>query len=324
MKSKKLSIVIPVYNVEEFLVNNIESLLHQTYMNLELIYVDDGSTDNSAAILDEYAAKDHRILIIHNSNHGVSYTRNCGINHATGDYITFVDGDDYVDSNYAEYLIGLIQHDDADIAISLNHHINDSKDQERNLFIKRYKSSDIIDSIYLNKIYMAVWNKIYSLDYINRLNIRFDESIWYAEGMHFNIQCLVHSDYIIAGNMKVYHYISNPNSAMRKGFNINNEKCALKSLDYQRDILRKNMYDTQCLEFHYMMVNFMILCGILENKFENIYSNEITECKDNLKLRKKIPLCIELNLKQKIKWFVIGCFPKQMARRDVSVHAHEK
>lgn len=102
---KKISIIVPVYQAEKYISKCIESIVNQTYKNLEIILIDDGSTDRSGEICDEYGKKDNRIVVVHNKNKGVSVARNCGLDIATGDYITFVDSDDYIDLQmYSESL----------------------------------------------------------------------------------------------------------------------------------------------------------------------------------------------------------------------------
>ena len=100
-----ISIIVPVYNVEYYLHECLESLVNQTYFNLEIILIDDGSKDASGKICDEYAAKDSRIVVVHQENAGVSQARNCGIEMASGEYIMFVDSDDWVDSDICAVLM---------------------------------------------------------------------------------------------------------------------------------------------------------------------------------------------------------------------------
>lgn len=108
-KEDLISIVIPVYKVELYLEKCIESIINQTYKNLEIIIVDDGSPDNCPKICDEYAQKDNRIKVIHKENGGLSDARNAGIDVAAGKYIAFVDSDDYVSNDYIEYMYNLIK-----------------------------------------------------------------------------------------------------------------------------------------------------------------------------------------------------------------------
>ena len=113
----KISVIIPVYKVEKYLDKCVESIVNQTYKNLEIILVDDGSPDNCPAMCDEWAEKDERIRVIHKENGGVSSARNAALEVATGDYIGFVDSDDWIELDMYEYLVSLILDNDAQIAI---------------------------------------------------------------------------------------------------------------------------------------------------------------------------------------------------------------
>lgn len=116
MNSELISIIIPVYKVETYLVRCIESVLNQTYQNIEIILVDDGSPDRCPDICDECAKKDNRIKVIHKENGGLSDARNCGVERANGAYITFIDSDDYIAPDYIEYLYQLLWKHAADIS----------------------------------------------------------------------------------------------------------------------------------------------------------------------------------------------------------------
>ena len=111
-----VSVVIPVYNVEKYLIRCLESVILQTYRNLEIVLVDDGSTDNSGKICDEYAERDSRIKVIHKENGGLSDARNVGIKSASADYIVFIDSDDYVKNVYVQSLVEIALRYDVDIA----------------------------------------------------------------------------------------------------------------------------------------------------------------------------------------------------------------
>ena len=113
---KKISIIVPIYNIEKYLPRCLDSILAQTYKNLEVILVDDGSVDNSGMIADKYARNDQRIIVIHQVNKGVSAARNAGLDLATGDYIGFVDGDDYIEPDMYEILMRIIDEQQVDIA----------------------------------------------------------------------------------------------------------------------------------------------------------------------------------------------------------------
>lgn len=104
MKKELISVIVPVYNVEKYLSRCVDSIIGQTYSNLEIILVNDGSTDLSGAICDEYKKKDKRIVVIHQKNGGLSQARNSGMEIMSGKYVAFVDSDDYISEDYIEYL----------------------------------------------------------------------------------------------------------------------------------------------------------------------------------------------------------------------------
>ena len=141
----KISVIVPVYNVELYLERCIKSILSQTYKDFELILVDDGSPDKSGEICDHYRSIDSRICVIHKENGGLSDARNAGVLSATGEYITFIDSDDYVSSNYLEYLMHLATITNADISVGCFKRTNlDSCEFSKN---NRYKETTVLDPI---------------------------------------------------------------------------------------------------------------------------------------------------------------------------------
>ena len=176
-KRQLVSIIIPVYNVERYLKKCIDSVINQTYANLEIILVDDGSPDGCGDICDDYAKKDKRIRVIHKVNGGLSDARNAGIDAATGDYIAFVDSDDYVASDYAELLYKACIEANADISCCSYYRVYGQKK------IKAPKPSTIIGLTNieaLRDIFLAnslcevmTWNKLYRRSLFTDNDIRF-------------------------------------------------------------------------------------------------------------------------------------------------------
>ena len=119
---KLVSIIVPVYNVEKYIDKCVRSLLKQDYGNIEVILVDDGSPDKSGYIIDRLKEEDNRIVVIHQENHGVSSARNAGMAVASGEYITFVDGDDWVDANYVTYFVDLLEKSSCDVVMNKNNY----------------------------------------------------------------------------------------------------------------------------------------------------------------------------------------------------------
>ena len=152
-----ISIVVPVYNVEKYLGTCVESILKQTYSNIEVILVDDGSTDCSGKMCDHYMGQDERIKVIHKKNGGLSDARNKGIIQAEGEYITFIDSDDVVSSDYVEYLYNILEENDGDIAICNPVHCypNEKIVFEQETFKRVYKAEDAIVEMLYQKSFLV-------------------------------------------------------------------------------------------------------------------------------------------------------------------------
>ena len=200
MKNDLISIIIPVYKVEKYLEKCIESVLKQTYTNLQIILVDDGSPDNCGKICDEYAKKDSRIEVIHKINGGLSDARNVGINRANGRYIGFVDSDDYIKEDMYEKLINLIKEYDADISICNLYDVIDGKEYVRNKDngIHEYSRIDILKEILLDKnIQSYAWNKLCKRELFDTIRFpvgRVMEDLGIAHKILFDAGQIAYSD----------------------------------------------------------------------------------------------------------------------------------
>lgn len=167
-----ISIIIPVYKVEKYLEKCIQSVINQTYENLQIILVDDGSPDNCGKICDEYAKKDHRIEVIHKSNGGLSDARNKGLEIAKGEYIGFVDSDDYIESDMYEVLYNLLKQYNIDVSICNFYTVSQGKIAIKNADngIKEYNRIEILKEILLdNNIQSYAWNKLYKKELFNEI-----------------------------------------------------------------------------------------------------------------------------------------------------------
>ena len=162
--SELISLIIPVHNVEKYLYECIESVICQTYTNLEIILIDDGSKDKSGEICEEYGKKDNRIIVIHQENGGVSSARNIGLEVAKGKYISFVDSDDYIEKTFIEELYKKIKENDAQISMCGLNKIDDN-----NEILGTYGYSkdfidgrELLENKYIQDGYL--WNKLYSAE----------------------------------------------------------------------------------------------------------------------------------------------------------------
>lgn len=186
--SDLVSIIIPVFNVDKYIGKTIETLLNQTYLNIEILLIDDGSTDESGKICDVYAGKYNKIKVFHQKNKGVSSARNLGINNAKGKYIIFIDGDDYVTSEYVNSLYNEIIINKADMAVQmyLNYYSDNKVFKNMKEDINMNMSGiEFIDFQILGRRDTSSCVKIYSKDIIDKFNIRFDETITNLEDTLF-------------------------------------------------------------------------------------------------------------------------------------------
>lgn len=206
MKGPLISIIIPVYRTEKYLRKCVESVLAQTYTNLEIILVDDGSPDNCGKICDEYAAKDKRIRVIHQPNQGLSAARNAGLDIAKGEYIGFVDSDDYIEPDMYEYLYGLIIRDNASMSVCCV--CQDEGFRERKPCQHPYLLIGASEIFSFNEWIFAT-NKLYGRNFISTL--RFNTSTSYGEDGLFVFELAKSNAPVALGNQAKYHYRFNQN-----------------------------------------------------------------------------------------------------------------
>lgn len=210
----KISIVIPAYNIAPYLPRCLDSVLSQTYKNLEIIVVDDGSTDNTAEVMREYANRDSRIVPIYKENTGVSDTRNKGLDIATGDYIGFVDGDDYIEDNMYEVLLNNAVKYNADIShcgYKLKFPDNDYDFYSTGKIIEQDKQQGIIDLLEATLIEPGIWNKLFRRDIVD--NIRMKRELKNNEDLLFNIMAFARAEKSVFEDKPLYNYIMRTNSA---------------------------------------------------------------------------------------------------------------
>ncbi len=216
------SVIVPVYNVEPYLRKCLDSLVGQTCKDKEIILVDDGSTDSSGNICDEYAKQFDFLRVVHQANQGLSGARNTGIAHATGEWLSFVDSDDWVDTDMLERLMGYILATDADMYRF--DHVRVKEDKKHNWFSKRFSYNGAIINIqdeqtlfrcYYNnyKVFLNAWGGVYRYSIIREHHLRFvdtREVCW--EDVLFNFQYVLHTKKIVALGDTPYYYRDRENS----------------------------------------------------------------------------------------------------------------
>ena len=179
MKKKLVTIIIPVYNAERFLGKCIKSIQNQTYQEIEIVLVNDGSTDNSLNVCKRYSAIDSRIVIIDKSNGGVSSARNRGIEAASGDFCCFVDSDDWIEDTHIEEMLNEMQ--DADCLIEGYTRENNNDVAHCQLNLSEYNMNDLnrqdIESLFVDGYIHPCWNKLYKTQLVKKYDIRLNKSM---------------------------------------------------------------------------------------------------------------------------------------------------
>lgn len=206
-----ISVIVPVYNVEKYLNRCVESIVNQTYENLEIILVDDGSTDNCPEICEEWAEKDNRIKVVHKQNGGLSSARNAGMDIMHGEYVLFIDSDDYIDLKMAEEMYKKISKDDYDVCLCNSN----SVDNDYNIIYTSQNKSVIFEGkdIIYNFLSAAVFDsfsvcdKMYKVSVLKNNNLRFDETIKWGEDYPFNYHCFKVINKLISVENAYYYYL---------------------------------------------------------------------------------------------------------------------
>ncbi len=215
----KVSIIVPIYNVEKYLESCIVSLLNQTYKDIEIILINDGSTDNCPAICDSFKEKDGRIKVIHQENGGVSVARNVGIKHAIGEYLSFVDPDDIVYNDYISYLLGLLE-DNPQCEIAACGHlvVRGEKKVPNSPFtgVKMLNRKEaFFEVLYHGILDISPWGKLYKKEIF--YNVSFPVGIRYEDTYVFG-DVLTAANYVVFGGECKYEYIQHENSFVGSGF----------------------------------------------------------------------------------------------------------
>jgi glycosyltransferase involved in cell wall biosynthesis len=216
----KISVIVPIYKVEKYLNRCVDSIINQTYRNLEIILVDDGSPDNSGLISDEFARIDPRVRVIHKSNGGLSDARNAGIEIATGDFIGFVDSDDFIHPEMFSHLYDLMRKHGADIAqcsfraVTEDTFVDPGEDNEK--VISNLEALRLIYTEY--KVdYVVAWDKLYRRQLF--------DSIRFPVGKIHEDEFTTYKLFYLSGRIavidkKYYYYFQSPDSIIRSGFNL--------------------------------------------------------------------------------------------------------
>ena len=300
----KISIIVPIYNVEKYLDECLNSIVNQSYTNLEIVLVDDGSPDNCPKMCDEWAKKDNRIIVIHKENGGLSDARNAGLNAITGDYFVFVDSDDFVHKDYIKILKDGIDKYNADICIASHIRFLNSVTQEE--IDSNYELHDSLQAYFRlanwHKDYVVAWSKMYKTNIFRDLQFKkgkINEDEFYITEVYYK------TDKIVYTPAKIYFYRENPNSITGKSFTPKNIN-SLESLEFRDDFFVKNNF-TQFLRNNRMSLLFLNATLYFDAKNAG-YKKEAKELRKNYKKWYKVDKS-KFPKKDKQRFWLFRYFP---------------
>ncbi|HIF9122703.1 TPA: glycosyltransferase family 2 protein [Photobacterium damselae] len=282
-----VSIIVPIYNVENYLASCIDSLIKQSYNNIEIILVNDGSPDSSGEIADNFSEIDKRIFVYHNINKGVSKARNFGLSKAKGDYIVFVDADDFLDIEYIEYMLNLIQKEASEFALSKNCYVypkssGESYNEEIERILTPEDATELL--LYPGKVEVGCWNKIYNKKFLLDNKIYFSESLYMGEGLNFIINVAQLSSKVSLGTKKVYHYRKDNIQSATTVLNVNKYINALKAIDkIENELTIKSSGIDRALFLHRYLTIYATVRAIVITGTREKYLNEYKEYKKYLR-----------------------------------------
>lgn len=278
---KKFSIILPVYNVEKYLSNCILSILNQVFNNFELLIIIDGSPDNSKIIAEQYAKEDSRIKVFEKPNGGLSDARNFGLERAEGEFVYFMDSDDWIDSVLLSDNAKILEEDSLDFIIF--GYTQDNEDIEGNMLsfrnvipklknlYRNYHSSQILNSHTLGLMGYA-WNKIYRRDFLLKNNIWFEKGTSLIEDILFNVQVYNNTDKIVFNQQAYYHYINRPVVTLIKTFHRNSFQLKRRKVEALKEMFKTWHFDNSNSILSQSMIQGIRYC------LTNLYSfkNDLT------------------------------------------------
>lgn len=278
MNEELISVIVPAFNVDRYLEKCLFSIAGQTYKNLEIIVVDDGSSDSTLSVAKAASDLDDRIKVYSKANSGVSDSRNFGLDKSSGEYIVFVDADDYLDPLFIEHLYVAIKKDGTDFSFYLSCFRNKNEKQIKNPKSTIMTAEDTLAAFLSPNIVVGCWNKLYKKEVIEKNCQRFRPNLFYGEGLEFITsyaqKCLRSSALL----EKRYYYRKNNNFSATTFFNVSKYSNGLESLEY----IKANM--TICtpkvlnaFKFHLCMFYLTAHLDILKNKCKKKYSLIYTE-----------------------------------------------
>lgn len=318
MQRPLVSVIVPVYKVEKYLDKCIESIVGQTYENLEIILVDDGSPDNCPSMCNEWAQKDSRIKVIHKENGGVSSARNTALDTAAGNYICFVDSDDFIEPNAVGYMLENIG--DADVIQSafLYDYI-DGRTENCDISEEEFYADDAARALITDRVRPEVCGKLYSAHLFS--GIRFDGSKKYGEDLYINYFLMKRAEKLISRNVCLYHYMRRESDSATSHYMTDSRAELYKITGAMVENEKDSPLYEACV-YRHTRILFATLSRIIlgEKEFYDKYFNVIV--KEILAYRRDILKNKRLRLKFKISVLMLSLSPELFVKVNRKIRQH--
>ena len=343
-----VSIIVPIYNAEDFLPRCIDSILAQEFREFELLLIDDGSSDSSPALCDAYARQDERVRVVHKVNSGVSDTRNLAISMARGTYLQFVDSDDWLSPNATGLLVHAAQGASCDMVIADFYRVvGDRLAQKGDIEETGVMSREIFAGHMMENpadfYYGVLWNKLYRRDIIEDHSLRMDSEISWCEDFMFNLEYIRHAQSFVAIQVPIYYYLKRKGSLVSQGISISRTiKMKLTVFEvynnFYKHILDEKDYEKSRLQVYRFLVDSagdgMVLPSILPGS-KKLGEERMTICTDVLdrpgllmddyRRRKLLEFCMEpVSLKHSLTYtdlrvlFYLSQDPADRSRKELA------
>lgn len=302
----KISVIIPIYNTAEYLPRCLDSILNNTYQNLEVICINDGSIDESAVILERYAAADSRIISVNKANAGVSAARNTGLDIATGDFIAFVDSDDWIHFQFFEILLLIALENNANIVVCNENRVTGKgEDASIDLSIVRYQKLSLSQAVNDRNAKRYIWGRLYSRDLVKGHLFASDMSLSEDTVFNLNVLCSESNLRLFKTDLALYNYFSRPDSAVHTISSRAAEPAVRWYLSHIRDAESENVKTIYLFE---------AFKGAFSYRYGTMYEFDredlqlrargmISECLSNLRTQRGIPFV------KRVQYYLLSYFP---------------
>ena len=259
-----VSMIVPVYNSEKTLSRCIDSILNQTYRDFELILLNDGSTDTSGEICDAYAKRDSRVRVVHKENTGVSDTRNRGIDLARGEYLQFLDSDDWITPDATALFVRTATEQQCDMVISqfyrvIGEHVSQKGAIDEDGLMDRSTYANHMMQKPADCYYGVLWNKFYNRSIITERRLRMDQSISWCEDFMFNLEYVRHTQTIYAMKVPVYYYVKTKGSLVSQGMSMKKMIRMKRTVfacynDFYKDVFDEAEYEKRRIQIYRFLI----------------------------------------------------------------------